>query len=471
MSRGQMTESSTKGGGMIGQPKSLKQAFSLFRDPVTAEKRRILSERWSALDPAVRYSTQGLGQKATGCGATIGIKPKCDFSCTGCYLGEEANRIPALPVEAVLEQLREMRAWLGPKSNVQITDGEVTLRPVEELVEILSYARTIGIVPMLMTHGDTFRRKPGLLERLITDGHLTEVSIHIDITQRGRDGYRLPKDEIELMPLRDEFAEMIRQARKTTGRRLRAAMTLTITSDNLPNVADVVRWTIRNRDAFSLISFQPLAQVGRTRKGMQGVTPEALWAECAKATAEYGLELPGTEPMHFGHAECTRFVPMLAIETPGEKPKLIQFIRNEPPDVAIMEEFFQLGLGGIAFRDDWPLEMAARGAGILKAQPKWLATRVLPWINGRLREEAGTTFFPLLLSGLRRKTRVDGFTLTSHHFMSPAELETPVGQERLGACVFRIPINGEMVPMCQVNAGGAREEFYRGLEERQSTAH
>ena len=96
---------------------------------------------------------------------------------------------------------------------MQITDGEVTLRPVEELIEILRYARSIGIVPMVMTHGDNFRRQPGLLERLMSEGHLTEVSIHIDITQRGRDGYRAPKSELELMPLRDEFAAMIRDAR------------------------------------------------------------------------------------------------------------------------------------------------------------------------------------------------------------------------------------------------------------------
>ena len=165
----------------------LSRVKSLFLDPVTAEKRALLSERWSALDPAVRLPGQGFGQKATGCGATMGIQPRCDFSCTGCYLGAEANRIPAMPVDAVLRQLDELRRWLGPKSNVQITDGEVTLRPVDELVEILRYARGIGVIPMVMTHGDNLRRQPGLLERLMTDGQLTEVSIHIDITQRGRE--------------------------------------------------------------------------------------------------------------------------------------------------------------------------------------------------------------------------------------------------------------------------------------------
>ena len=82
---------------MIGQPKSLKRVVELFRDPATAEKREILAERWAELDPALRLPGQGLGQKATGCGATIGIQPRCDFACTGCYLGREANDVPAMP--------------------------------------------------------------------------------------------------------------------------------------------------------------------------------------------------------------------------------------------------------------------------------------------------------------------------------------------------------------------------------------
>ena len=173
---------------MKGEPGSLQSAFALFRDPATAEKRRILAERWAGLDPALRLPGQGIGQKATGCGATLGIQPRCDFACTGCYLGAEANHVPALPTAAILRQLDAMRRWLGPKSNVQITDGEVTLRPAAELVEILRYARSIGVIPMVMTHGDTFRRRHGLIERLMVEGGLTELSIHVDTTQRGRVG-------------------------------------------------------------------------------------------------------------------------------------------------------------------------------------------------------------------------------------------------------------------------------------------
>jgi radical SAM family protein len=448
---------------MKGEPGSLRSSLALFRDPATAEKRRILAERWEGLAPALRLPGQGFGQKATGCGATIGIQPRCDFACTGCYLGAEANHIPALPTAAILRQLDEMRQWLGPKSNVQITDGEVTLRPAGELVEILAYARSIGVIPMVMTHGDNFRRQPGLLERLMVEGGLTEVSIHVDITQRGRDGHKAPKSELELMPLREEFAGRVREARRRTGRALRAAMTLTVTQENLPQIADVVRWLIHNHDAFSLVSFQPLAQVGRTRKSQHGVTADELWTEVAKATADFGLNLRGAGPMHFGHTECTRFMPLLTLERPGGDLRAYQFIRDEPDDVAIMSEFFSRGLGGMAFRDDAPLEVVGRALGFVRTDPRWLLGRVRRWAAGRFRNEAGMSLGRLLVDALRGQVRLGGFTLTSHHFMNPAELKTEVGQARLAACVFRLPYQGEMVPMCQMNAGGVRERFYAGI--------
>jgi len=452
---------------MIDQPASLKTLLEYLRSPATDEKKAILCQRWEALDPALRLPGQGLGQKATGCGATIGIQPRCDFACTGCYLGVEANHVPALPTTAILRQLDTLRAWLGPKSNVQITDGEVTLRPVEELTEILRYARSIGIVPMVMTHGDSFRRRPGLLERLMEEGGLTEVSIHVDITQRGREGYGVPKSEGELMDLRGELADIVRAARRTTGRRLRAATTLTISRQNLDQVADVVRWVVENRDAFSLISFQPLAQVGRTRRGLEGVTADELWTEISHATSDFGLELPdrGAEPLCFGHPACTRFVPVLALEKPGGSPRLFQFIRNQPQDVAVMQEFFARGLGGVAFRDDLPIEALARAVGLFRAAPGWFLGPVRRWADSRLSGEAGTTLGRLLADALRGRVRIDGLTLTSHHFMSPAELRTEEGRQRLDACVFRLPYKGDMVPMCKMNADGVRDQLYADIIE------
>lgn len=65
-----------------------------------------------------------LGRGGNGCGATIGAMPRCDFACVGCYLGEEANRIPPAPLAEIKAQMRALRPTLGNAGNLQLTDGE-----------------------------------------------------------------------------------------------------------------------------------------------------------------------------------------------------------------------------------------------------------------------------------------------------------------------------------------------------------
>jgi hypothetical protein len=50
--------------------------------------------------------------------------------------------------------------------------------------------------------------------------------------------------------------------------------------------------------------------------------------------------------------------------------------------------------------------------------------------------------------------------------MSRAEIETAVGQERLALCIFHVPLDGELVPMCEVNALGGRERYYQRIQSR-----
>lgn len=439
---------------------TVRGALRLLREPVPEEKKQLMRERWEALDPRWRTPAQGFGQKATGCGATIGVHPRCDFDCTGCYLGSEANRIRPIGQDETRRQLRDLRAWLGPKGNVQITDGEVTLLPEDELIDLLRYARSLELIPMVMSHGDSFRRRSGLLPRLMVEGGLTELSIHIDSTQRGRLGYKDTIHELALDPLREEFAEMIRFVRRTTGRPLRAAMTLTLTRDNLDAVPHVVDWCLRNRDAFGLLSFQPLAQVGRTRDGLEGVAMDELWERILGVLSSYGLEGPG--PLGFGHPECSRIEALGVYERDGERPRVFPIVRGgHPEDFEIMQGFLARGLGGINYRDDTTLERVCRTAGVLLVDPDWFLGPVVVWLRKRV-AELGTSLPGLVADGIRGRLRLGAFSVVSHHFMSPAELETETGRERLEACVFRLPIDGEMVPMCRVNAGGVRESFYTG---------
>jgi hypothetical protein len=187
---------------------TLRSLARIARSPVVAESRRNLDALWAQLPEPLRTPHQMLGRQGGGCGATIGAMPRCDFACRGCYLGDNANRIPAQSVEEIKRQMRLLRPVLGNAGNVQLTDGEITLRPADEVIELLRYAQSIGLIPMLMTHGDSFRRRPGLLERFMWEGGLVDVSIHVDTTQRGRKGpeWKNPADEAALNPLRDEFA-------------------------------------------------------------------------------------------------------------------------------------------------------------------------------------------------------------------------------------------------------------------------
>ena len=410
-----------------------------------AATRAALANAWAALPTKLRLPTQFLGRHYAGCAATIGTMPRCDFTCSGCYLGKNANRVEPTEIEAIKEQMRQIRAWLGPGGNLQLTDGEVTLRPEDELIELLVHARSIGLVPMLMTHGETFRRRPGLLERLMVEGGLTEVSIHVDSTMRGRrDGFARTGTEVGLHGLRDEFAAMIRRARRRTGLRLDAASTVTVTRRNIDEVPDIVRWFLRNADAFKMVSFQPLAAVGRTDPALEGVEPDELWERIALGADNREI-LRGEG--FLGHPACSRFVQGL-VSRRGERISLEPLYRGD--DAREMKLLAALldRLGGTSFRLHGRVESLRRAAWALARHAPLLARHAIPYL--------------WRLARRTRTLRPRYFCIVSHHFMSAAEAATEIGRERLDACAFRVPIDGRLEPMCAVNALGLRDTYYRG---------
>jgi Radical SAM superfamily len=457
---------------------ALSTLAGLFRSPVSGETRRLLAVAWQQLPQRFRTGNQFLGRQYAGCGATIGAMPRCDFACRGCYLGAAANRTPAQPVDEIKAQLRRLRAWLGEGGNVQLTDGEVTLRPESELIELVRFARAVGLVPMLMTHGDAFRRQPGLLERLMVEGGLSELSIHVDTTQRGRRGpaYRDARREADLLPLREEFARMIRRARRQTGQALDVATTMTVTSHNLAEVPLIIRWMCDNADAFKMISFLPVASVGRTEPGLGGaVDVEDLWANIAQG-------LPGhVEAARallrgqgwLGHPACSRFVQGLVVDRPGHAPEFHPLFRpDDPRDAAAVHEGMAR-FGGFTTRLDTRAEAVARLAGLVAHAPGFFAGKVVPFVlrwPRRLDPEHPVRF---LWHWLRGEVRVNYLNIVSHHFMSREELLTPLGRERLGLCAFRVPIGERLVSMCEVNALGVRDHYYEQLRRsgRRGSGH
>ena len=454
---------------------SLKRLAGILREPVLRETRANLARSRDRLAPHLHSDRQMLGRQGNGCGATIGAMPRCDFACRGCYLGDDANRIPAATVDEIKAQMRTLRPTLGNAGNLQLTDGEITLRPDAEVVELLRYARELGLVPMLMTHGDSFRRRPGLLERYMVEGGLSEVSIHVDTTQRGRKGaeWRAPNGEAALNPLRDEFAALVRRAKAETGLPLRCATTMTVTRDNLAGVADVMAWLRNNTDVFRLISFQPIAQVGRTEDGLGGGVPvDALWDEVAR-----GLSMePGRKgqlargEQWLGHARCNRFVHGLVARREGALGAFLP-VRMEGDGVGarVVDEFLAR-FGGVTFRRDSALEALARMLALAARAPGFLLRHVPPYlVHWARRFDPGHPVRAArdLLTG---RLRIESLVIVSHHFMSSQELETPLGRERLSHCVFHVAIDGELVSMCEANAAGRRDAYYDRLRRRDPAA-
>ena len=286
-----------------------RTTWNAFWQPEIIGERSAATAVWETLPEHLKSDNQALGRHSAGCSATYGVMEACDFKCTACYLADEANSTPPLPFEEVKQQLNAIREHLGPWGNTQITAGEVTLLPCDDLVRILKYCQQIQLSPMLMTNGQTILKDPKYLERLVIEGGLEKISIHIDTTQKGRLGLR-PKDtETDIQWMRDAFANLIRQTRRRTGRPLSAATTYTVTENNFESIPEVMRWCLDNADAFRMISFQPTAEVGRTRDREQVQQQESLWEKiCAGAQEELN---PHT--FLFGHPKCNQVCLMFVV--------------------------------------------------------------------------------------------------------------------------------------------------------------
>jgi hypothetical protein len=446
-----------------------RRVLRVLMQPVRDESRALLAKNWNSLPAHLQTKEQMLGVQGNGCGATIGAMPRCDFACRGCYLGEAANRIPAEPVEAIMAQMRALRPTLGPDGNLQITDGEVTLRPPEEVIALLQYAHELELVPMLMTHGDSFRRRPGLLERYLTEGELVEVSIHVDTTQRGRVGaaYKGATEERQLNPLRDEFVQLLTDAQRRTGRSLRAATTMTVTREHLDGVADVMQWLIGGQRVFRMISFQPIAQVGRTEEGFGGgVTADALWSRIALALSggkALQAEALLKSQVWFGHPGCNRILHGIVAHRDGEAPAFHALRPSaDAPHANTVDEFFRR-FGGVSFKTDTRRTAIARAVGLMMRAPLFVVGK-LPgyfwsWLE-RLSPGSPLRALRELWSGT---LKVQPLVIVSHHFMGDEEIRTVEGQARLAHCVFHVPVNGELVSMCEVNAMGVRDRYYAEL--------
>jgi hypothetical protein len=415
--------------------------------------------RWDELPAAARTPAQLLGRKLTGCEGTHGVFPACNLGCEPCYHGSDANRVPVDGAHTVAEVERQMaylRARRGPGQYAQLIGGESSLLPPEDHGEALSVMHRHGRVPMSFTHGDF---DDDYLEAVVLrpDGtpRFPSVSfaVHIDATMRGRRSVRRPTGEAELHDERARIAAMFARLRERHGIRSYLAHNMTVTPDNVEEIAEVVR--VCRRLGYRMCSFQPAAYVGDERRwddGYRALSDDLVWREVERGV---GRRLP-FRALQVGDERCNRttwgvwagrrYVPV--------------FDDGDDRDLAARDAYLR-GLPANLRTDPWPVKVA-RVVRSLSHHPRD-AARLSMWALRFGARMAGG--LPVSRGG-GEGTRVLPTTYVMHRFMDAEDVrrawalmeqgieatepDIRAAQERLQACGYGMahPELDRVVPAC-----------------------
>ncbi len=439
-------------------PRGLWRRWALATRPVHPVTERVLRERWAALPPGARTPAQVLGRNAVGCEGTHGVFPKCNLTCSPCYHSRDANKVRtdgAHTLARVEEQLSLLEQLRGPRAHAQLIGGEVSLLDPDDHAAALLSMRAHGREPMSMTHGD-FGADYLRALALGPDGRprLPRLSFaaHFDSLMRGRRSIPRPTRESELNPFRAAFVEMFRQLHSEHGVASYLAHNMTVTHENIDQVAEVTRDV--SAMGYSMLSFQPAAHVGDERRwrGDYTVSIDDVWHQI-----EAGLgQRVAWEALQFGDPRCNR----TAFGVRVERRWVAMFDPDSPADLATRDRALA-HFGGISFGGTPApllvvklLRVLLRHPGDLLLAAGWL------WRMGR---RAGGW---VRVAGALRRRSVVPLTYVVHSFMdadvvAPAwellraghEAEDPAvraAQERLQACTYAMahPETGELVPAC-----------------------
>ena len=440
-----------------------------FRNPIHEEKARVLKERWDSLPRELQTNNQISGRHLTHCGFTLGAS-YCSFHCTHCYLPKNANQIPIPSLEQVKEQIDANRRLQGPGGGLQITGGDVAdaywkSGRADELVEIIKYAYSVGSIPMLMTHGQTLIEQPQFLERLVVEGGLRQISVHVDMTQAGRHGYPIGriKCEADLHPVRQAFTDLALRIRAKTGFILEYALSFTVTRRNIDDVPEVIRWYLADPQRsyiWRMLSFQPEADTGRTIFSQRPITSADVWQKICD-----GVGMPLRRDVSiFGHPDCNSWASLLIARPSG---KYFPLLPDDPKFDALLGEVLAK-IGGLSLVNDDAGTPAYRLGGVLFKNPLLIArvaTQMLRYLTSR---NAPREIFQSLIRG-----QVHTLGVGMHNFMDAKQVacadSDPVIKARLDSCVFKgaVKRNGtwEAVPMCSMNQQTWSEVYDARLQD------
>jgi len=360
------------------------------------------------------HDRQSMGRRWTiGCVA-LEITQRCNLDCTLCYLSDHSEAVKDIPLAEVFRRIDAIRAHYGPRTEVQVTGGDPTLRDRAELVAIIGRVREAGMQPNLFTNG--IRATRDLLTELAAAG-LADVAFHVDTTQQ-RKGY---PDEASLNAVRMEYLDRAR------GLGLRVVFNTTVHDGNLAQIPDVVAFLVDHAAEVSLASFQLQAATGR---GVAGGTDGLISIQGVAAQIQRGAgaRINFDTPVA-GHGDCNRHALTLvadgAVLDLYDDPALLATVLAETSGLKL-ERMTRLG-ATLAF------------LGRVVTRPR-LARALVPAAFAKLREFARPIW--------AARGRVHRLAFFLHNFMDAQSL----CRERIGACVFMVQTAEGPISMCLHNA-------------------
>jgi MoaA/NifB/PqqE/SkfB family radical SAM enzyme len=172
----------------------------------------------------------------------IEVTDICNIKCKGCYrlvMGEGHK-----PLEQIKEEILFLRKWRNC-DNISLAGGEPILHP--DIREIVSFITSLGMKTVILTNGLAINKEKLAMMKEVG---LLGFSFHIDITQiRPEFQKGKIKSEVELNDLRLKFAKMLKEYG------FYAHFGITVTSENLLEVPELIRWAKDNILLINGLSF------------------------------------------------------------------------------------------------------------------------------------------------------------------------------------------------------------------------
>ncbi|MCL4498892.1 MAG: radical SAM protein [Chloroflexi bacterium] len=167
---------------------------------------------------------------------TVGllITYRCQMRCKQCDIWTWSDRRDELSTEQWKAILRDLRRWLGP-CHVQFGGGEPFLR--QDLVELFSYASSLGIVPGTTTNAIAISSAK---TRELMDCGLFNMNVSMDAIQPDKYEYLrgVPGAFGKLMSTIEELKARQRESNS----RLRIIVKTTIMGYNLDQIVPLLDW-------------------------------------------------------------------------------------------------------------------------------------------------------------------------------------------------------------------------------------